>query len=119
MVAIDRDGWTSEASAPLTAISLRTKAEPVLNLKAEYREGKVILTWLPPAVRGSHSITGYIVERSRGDGDKFITLAMDLKETICTDAAAMPGKKYMYRVIAVDELGNRSEPVSVTVEIKE
>lgn len=119
VVAIDRDGWTSEASPPLTAISLRTKAEPVLNLKAEYREGKVILTWLPPAVRGSHSITGYIVERGRGDGDKFVTLAMDLKETICTDAAAMPGKKYMYRVIAVDELGNRSEPVSMTVEIKE
>ncbi|MGQ9638540.1 MAG: hypothetical protein ACUVT6_12230, partial [Thermodesulfobacteriota bacterium] len=119
VVAIDRDGWTSEASAPLTAVSLRTKAEPVVNLKAQYRDGKVILMWLPPAVRGSHYITVYIVERGRGDSDKFITLAMGLKEARYTDDTAMPGKKYVYKVIAVDERGNRSEPVSVTMEIKE
>lgn len=115
VVAVDKDGWVSEAPPPLTAVSLRTKAEPVLNLKAEYKEGKAILSWMPPAVRGSHYIVGYIVERGRGGGGEFVTMAMGLKETSFSDPLAMPGKEYIYRVIAVDELGNPSEPVSVTI----
>ncbi len=126
VVAVDKDGWVSEAPPPLAAVSLRTKAEPILNLKGEYKQGKLILTWTPPAVRGSHYIAGYIVERGRAEGEKgrvegnkFLTLAMGLKETSFADATAMPGKKYIYRVIAIDELGNRSEPASLTIETKE
>lgn len=58
-------------------------------------------------------LTGYHVYRRRGDGEWQRLTAEPTTEVEYADPDVAPGEPYAYRVTAVDELGNESEPSAV------
>ncbi len=58
-------------------------------------------------------LAGYHVYRRRGDGEWQRLTAEPAAEVEYADPDVTPGEPYAYRVTAVDELGNESEPSTV------
>ena len=74
---------------------------------AEVSHDRVAITWDDP---GDSSITGYVILRRRHDTHaqgQFSTLAADTgtAETAYTDAGVQPGKRYTYRIKAINAKG--------------
>ncbi|MHB9024587.1 MAG: fibronectin type III domain-containing protein [Armatimonadota bacterium] len=116
VVAVDADTWQSPASKPLLSTVWKVTCPPVGNLKAvSGANGRSVnLSWAPPA----GEVSGYVVLRTQGEGETFMQVSDFLKGvTTYTDAGVMPGKTYRYRVLAMDPLGNLSDPVEVACTV--
>jgi hypothetical protein len=90
----------------------------VRSLSAVLSGGDVKLTWLPPLDDGGSPILKYKIFRSSGTGSVLIA-EVDGAITEYMDTTASAGKTYLYRVVAVNSLGDGSEVVPVEIDVKE
>ena len=86
------------------------------DLKVEYVDNGVKVSWSPPDENGGSPITGYFVERvdSKGSVREFV---FDNNTTSFTDDEVVGGMTYTYRVYADNEKGRSlgSDPVDVEI----
>ena len=81
-------------------------------LNAKQRIGSVELTWTAPT---DEDVTSYTIlrgEMTTGNGQEtteYSTIGRNITTTSFIDNTATPGKHYLYKVLAVDYSGNRSE----------
>jgi fibronectin type 3 domain-containing protein len=80
---------------------------PPKGLSAVGSEGAVGLIW---EASPDADLAGYLVLRAEAGKPPAVLTNEPLKETTFRDATAVPGVRYTYTVVAVDTVGNRSEP---------
>jgi fibronectin type 3 domain-containing protein len=56
---------------------------------------------------------GYVVQKAVGDGIEFIQISGTLKDLKYIDFSALENRKSIYRVLAIDAIGNLSDPVTI------
>lgn len=105
--------------SPATEFTARTTPDvtpptPPGNLRALHvTDRRVELIWQPS--RDTIGVTGYLIERQlAGAAEPAVELARTVN-TEFVDNAVTPGNRYVYRVIALDQAGNRSEPATLEV----
>ncbi|MFJ5779019.1 PA14 domain-containing protein [Streptomyces sp. NPDC093094] len=109
IVAVDRYGHRSAASAPVTAAMGDTvRPAPVADLKAEVVPMGVRLTWNPPA---DDDVIGYYVWQGTTDPETGETVwkrgcvsGDSLAETEILCATVPDGREHVYRVAATDRV---------------
>jgi 2,4-dienoyl-CoA reductase-like NADH-dependent reductase (Old Yellow Enzyme family) len=84
------------------------------SLAAEYREGRVRLTWAP--ARDDEAVYGYQVFRAEGDGVLLHHSSVRAVSTRFEDPRVVGGCRYRYALRPYDLAGNRG-PMSLTVEV--
>ena len=110
----------SPASNPITGRRMGAPApDAPRNLRGETSNGSVILSWDSP---NDSSVTGYrILRRALETEISLTTLVADTGSTSATytDASAVAGVKYAYRVVAISPAGESRESnfVNVTVAL--
>jgi hypothetical protein len=109
VVAVNSVG-SSAASAAVTAIPF-TKASAPRSLKATAKTKSVALSWAAPSSNGGAAISGYRIYRSTNG--KTFTLAKTVTTRSTTVTGLTKGKKYWFKVVAVNKAG--SSPASKTV----
>lgn len=106
----------AEANTTGTAAAAYTAPDQVEELAAVAGDGSVALTW---GLRfdGNRSITGHLIERNDGGGWATLDAAATAARTY-TDATAVNGTTYDYRVSAINPIGTgtASAEVSATPE---
>ena len=99
---------TSAATDPVAGAEPAERPDKPTGLSAaEVSHDRVIITWDDP---GDSSITGYVILRRRHDTHaqgEFSTLAADTgtAEMAYTDTRVEPGKRYTYRIKAINARG--------------
>jgi fibronectin type 3 domain-containing protein len=73
------------------------------DLKISRKDNGVLLEWSPPAKDGGFALKEYRIYRSTGDGG--YALIKTTGDTKFKDTSVGPGKKYDYKVCAVNEKG--------------
>ena len=110
----------SPSSNPITGRRMGPSApDAPRNLRGETSNGSVILSWDSP---NDSSVTGYRILRRAPETElNLTTLVADTGSTSATytDASAVAGVKYTYRVVAISPAGEsqRSNFVNVTVAL--
>ena len=93
------------------------KPSPPRNLRAtEVGEDTATLQWEPPEDDGSSDILYYILERRNGTKRKWAQIA-EVPELTYVDDKVKVDNKYLYRVSAVNEVGE-SEPCEMETPIE-
>ena len=92
-------------------VDTRSPAAPT-ELNFEEQESGVELSWTAP---DDNDPLTYIVLRAEGTADEYNTIARGVSTTSYTDNTAEAGKRYYYKVKAVDYAGNRSKASSEVV----
>ncbi|MBO4214703.1 MAG: RICIN domain-containing protein, partial [Bacteroidaceae bacterium] len=92
-------------------VDTRAPAAPT-ELNFEEQEAGVELSWTAP---DDNDPLTYIVLRAEGTADEYNTIARGVSTTSYTDNTAEAGKRYYYKVKAVDYAGNRSKASSEVV----
>jgi hypothetical protein len=108
VVALNSVG--SSAASVVTAIPC-TKASAPRSLKATAKTKSVALSWAAPSSNGGGVISGYRVYRSTNG--KTFTLVKTVTTRATTVTGLTKGKKYWFKVVAVNKAG--SSPASNTV----
>ena len=104
----NRETLTSAATEAVAGAEPAERPDNPTGLSAaEVSHDRVTITWDDP---GDSSITGYVILRRRHDSHaqgEFTTLAADTgtAETAYTDAGVKPGKRYTYRIKAINAIG--------------
>lgn len=107
VTGIDEDELESPRGKAAAGTTLAAPKPPVMN-DVTLKEGAAVISWQPGDDRAERytlvktTKTGWL-ESSTGEFD-------DIKTTRFTDVNIVPGREYIYEVIAVDEHGLRSEP---------
>jgi hypothetical protein len=80
---------------------------PPADLVALAEVGRVRIVW-----RSSEAgdLAGYIVYRREAEGEAVRLTAQPIQATEYVDTGVAPGRTYVYRVTAVDQVGNESDP---------
>ncbi len=115
VVAYDRSGNTS-ASVELKAKTLPDTTPP--SAPSGLRAVRVIDKFARIAWNSSKDDVGvknYQFQRLGADGK--VSLDKSLNSNTYVDETVMPGATYTYRITAVDEAGNRSQPAELQVAI--
>jgi len=104
-------------SAPLAVPAQDTfPPGPPGDLHAVAEGGIVILFWTAPP---QNDVAGYRIYRREPDASEWASLDAELVTTLSyRDEKPGAGKKYEYRVTAVDTHGNESHPATVSVELQ-
>ncbi len=86
-----------------------------LDLKAEFVNGKVLLSWSAPTSDGGGDITGYKIYR--GTSQATLSYITSVTGTSFEDTGRRDGVTYVYTVAAVNEAGDgpSAAPVTITV----
>jgi hypothetical protein len=105
---------TQRATSPAQPATDTTPPNPPQNLTAQVNDGKVELGWEAPTDKTDVSV--YVVGRS-DDGKNWKDIATLQTEMRYEDASVTVGHKYSYSVVAVDGLGNRSQPALLDIEV--
>jgi len=110
-VTATADGYRDEQRVSTPVSIPASKPTAPRSLKATAKSKAVALTWSAPSATGGKAITGYRVQRST-NGTSWTTV-----KTVTTRSYTVTGltngKKYFFRVIAVNSVG--SSPASATV----
>jgi len=107
-VATDFGGRTDTSPAAITVTYTDlTRPAPVEALDARVDGGEVTLEW--PANTTDADLEGYHVERRSGNGSSLRLTPAPIAAATFTDTGLADGD-YTYTVVAVDEVGNESEP---------
>ncbi len=115
VAAINRIG-TGERSEYAYAKTLAVVPDSPRNLEAEVVSSTLVeLRWQPPEYDGGAPVTAYLLEIS-GDGRDWETLAEVMNDTEFSDDGVIPGRKWHYRVSAINEIGT-GPPSNVVVVI--
>jgi fibronectin type 3 domain-containing protein len=82
---------------------------PPRNVQASHDDGRALIRWT-----GSHAVdlSGYLVERADYAGAAFVQIG-ETESPEWSDAEGRPG--HVYRVVAIDEAGNRSAPSATAI----
>jgi len=110
VAALDKELNISELSERIGAVMPDvTPPNPPFIKKIEIGEKTVTIEWLPSMEK---DLSGYELFRSADKTTGFTSLAkISNRETISyTDEAIKEGEKYYYRLLAIDQDGNKSEP---------
>jgi fibronectin type 3 domain-containing protein len=116
VTAVNAEGESDPSNeVQATPSSAPTVPDAVRNLQAEDGDGRVTLTWLPPANNGGRPITNYKVYRGTSSGDRSTVTTIG-NVTSHTDLGLENGQRYYYVVSAVNEIdeGPPSAEVSAT-----
>jgi len=94
-------------SAPTLNISVKPITIPsqVKDLKADYRDGSIILTWSPPLSVGGSAVTGYELERTLLPDNGTLTMNLDRNVISFTDEDIVIGSSYSYRIRVQNGVG--------------
>lgn len=98
----------TDAKAETTAPAAPTE------LAAKQRPASIELSWVAPA---DEDLASYTVIRGELSGVEWNTIGRNITQTSFVDNTVVAGTHYIYKVIAVDYSGNRSE-ASAEVEAK-
>lgn len=105
IAAANSVGAVSPALAS-AAVTPRTVAGKPLSLTARAVDGQVRLGWKPPVNSGGATISDYLVQFSGDKGSTWTTVADGVSAaTSATIPGLSAGRKYMFRVSAVNEAG--------------
>lgn len=114
--AVDVDGLESDASEKVEAVTKPRPAAPS-GAAAEVKDGRIVLTW---KANPEPDVAGYEIFRSTAwdilGGESKVGQVTSLSFEDCT---AQAGKKYTYRVAAIDGAGlhgEKSKSVSATIK---
>ena len=101
------NGSTSLPSSPVTPVGLPTAPQ---NVSGAAGDGRVLVSWDPPANDGGTPITDYTVTTSPGGATCSTTSRLD-----CTVLGLAVGSTYTFTVVATNAQGDSvpSEPISV------
>ena len=103
-VTAANSGGNATATMTITIEGIKPNAPTVEATSGE--NGKSTITWTEPSDTGGLPITGYIIQRS-DDGTNFQTVAQPSSiDTIYVDKGLTNGKTYLYRMVAVNSIGN-------------
>jgi titin len=97
-------GAFSDASAPVTPTAVTLPSAPT-GLKAVAGNGRVLLTWTPPANTGGAERLGYVVEASTDGGKTWTTITRRGDEPRAVIPFLTNGTAYTFRVAAVNKAG--------------
>lgn len=97
---------------PIDAPTEKKAPAAPTSVTAKQRTASIELSWTAPA---DEDLASYTI--IRGEGDEWNTIARGLTTTAFVDNNVTPGTPYIYKVIAVDYSGNRSQP-SLPLEAK-
>ena len=78
------------------------------NLEAKAQSASVMLTW--DANAADTDLDGYMVLRAEADGGQWNTIARRLHDLYFVDHTVRPATSYIYKVRAIDQAQNLSEP---------
>ena len=92
-----------------------SKPEGPLEIKDVYRD-RCRLAWKPPLDDGGRPILRYVVEAQDVESGKWVKVGKVMGDTQCGVPGLEPGKKYKFRVKAVNSEGE-SEPLANDNEI--
>lgn len=97
------------------ALTVLTAPAAPTNLAAKQRAGSVELNWVAPADEDVISYTILRAEKPANEGQvaEYNTIGRNVTSTTFIDNTALNGETYLYKVQAVDEHYNRSEPSEV------
>ncbi|NLW16924.1 MAG: hypothetical protein GX033_04660, partial [Firmicutes bacterium] len=102
------DGVETPESKPVTVLLDRVAPEPPSQFVGEPQDSThVLLSWQPSVAA---DVKGYLVRR---DGVLLMELAPEKLTHL--DGGLMPATTYTYTLVAVDQAGNESEAMSITV----
>jgi len=111
VAAVDLAGREGERSLPLGAIPVdRTPPGFPANVSTEVQATGVLVVW---RMSPEPDAAGYVVERSTDVSGPFVPVAaahVPVDRPSYLDTTASGGRRYFYRVIAVDRSGNQSAP---------
>mgnify|MGYP002395825182 CR=1 FL=1 len=118
VLAMDSANNFSDTTRMLLQIPDLTPPAPPTQLTARNRDGiRVELNW---DASSSADAVKYKIYRSGLTSEPDLISELDKKTRITRDERVKPGQSYIYRVSAVDSLGNESEPsLADTVEVKD
>ncbi|OLE74499.1 hypothetical protein AUG19_08475 [archaeon 13_1_20CM_2_54_9] len=102
----------STDSTTVTVTGARAPDAPV-GISSSAGNGKVTLSWSPPANDGGAAISGYNVYRAMTSGGE-VLIGDSVAGTSYTDAGLTNGQKYYYKVSAVNSVGEGSLSLEVT-----
>jgi hypothetical protein len=97
--------YESKPSNILNGIPLKVRADAPAAFKASPAPVGVVLSW-NATVPGAQ----YIVQRAVGTSEDFIQLSGASPETTYNDYSARRGRPYVYRIIAIENGGQHSDP---------
>lgn len=105
--AVDLDGLESPKGHAAYGTTLPAPKPPVL-LGVSLKDGAAVIRWKS----GDPATTGYSLIKTTRTGwlDSSSAAFDDLKTTQFTDVNVVPGREYLYEVIAIDKHGLRSAP---------
>jgi titin len=94
---------------------LLSVAEPPTNVRITHiRKSSVRLEWLKPTYDGGSKVTGYLVEKKEGEGDRWTKANLtNVSDTHYTVTELNDCVVYEFRVVAKNAAGSVSNP-SVT-----
>src|SRR5438093_1959537 len=102
----------STDSTTVTVTGARAPDAPA-GISSSAGNGKVTLSWSPPANDGGAAISGYNVYRATTSGGE-VLIGDSVAGTSYTDAGLTNGQKYYYKVSAVNSVGEGSLSLEVT-----
>lgn len=92
-----------------------SKPEGPLQVLDVYRD-RCRLTWKPPVDDGGLPVQRYIVEAQDMETQKWVRVGKVMGDTQCGVPGLQPGKKYQFRVKAINAEGE-SEPLMTSSEV--
>jgi hypothetical protein len=97
-------GWSawSESSDPVTIVSLPTEPR---SLAGTIDSKSIALTWVAPVRGGSSPTTGYMIEYSSNDGQRWTVATRNAQGTSYTLTGLTNGQAYLVRISAVTKDG--------------
>jgi len=109
----------SDASEEVSVTLLESRRIPLppVKVRAEYRDGKVILTWEKPESSGGSPILKYKIYRGESEYQIFYYASVDADTYSFEDRNIESGKTYYYYVTAVNEIGESEPSKVVSVQI--
>lgn len=101
-------GKPSKPSEPMTAQAQRTKPDAPEPPKPDrITKDSITLSWRPPRNDGKSKIKGYLLQsKAKNDKDWSDVNETPIKELVHTIPKLKEGEEYVFRVIAVNDVGN-------------
>lgn len=117
VTAFDRQGHdsprvTASGATPADAVP---PGPPLLARIIEVTDLRAVLAWKPG--KDEIGIAGYRIDRVPAPGASGSPAVLRSEACEATDPAVEPGARYLYRIHALDEAGNASDPAELAVQV--
>jgi len=113
--AVNEEGEGARSGVYEVTVPLSSVPSVPLDLKAEFVNGKVLLSWSAPTSDGGGDITGYKIYR--GTSQATLSYITSVTGTSFEDTGRRDGVTYVYTVAAVNEAGDGPSDAPVTITV--